>query len=164
MPVGWFIAPYKRRDPSPGEIGRYCAMDDFTAQIVADGGAWAETEILGNAALVKVRAAAGTLTTIAAGSGFLRIPNHFDLNDTLGDLTAGQRNAILNELQTLGYSPAEITAALPANWATVTLGQLLRFAAGRRLRPRYDSGTDTIICDGPPQPVLPVDQIAALVN
>lgn len=139
-------------------------MDDFTAQIVADGGVWDETEILGNAALVKVRASSATLTTINAAAGFMRIPNHTDLNDTLGDLTAGQRQAIRDEALALGYSAGEIAAALPANWQTVTLRQVLQFLATRRLRPRYDQPTDTIVCDGPTQPVKSVDVVAAIVQ
>jgi hypothetical protein len=161
MAVAWFICPYARRNPGKVPPQRYCAMDDFTADIEADGGAWSETEILGDHALVKVRAAPATLTTINAAAGFIRIPTHFDLNDTLGDLTVGQRNAILAKLEALGYSNAEVTAALPANWAAVTLGQVLRFAATRRLKPRYDEGTDTIIVDGPEQPVRPVDHVHA---
>lgn len=163
MALAWFIAPYKRRDVN-GTPGRYCAIADFTAQIVADGGVWDETEILGSAALVKVRASSATLTAINAAPGFLRIPNHTDLNDTLGDLTAGQRTAILNEALALGYSQAEINAALPANWQTVTLRQVLNFLATRRLRPRYDSGTDSIILDGQQDPVKPVDLVAATVT
>ena len=162
MALAWFICPYKR-GPGP-DVVRYCAMDDFTTQIVADGGTWDETEILGNAALVKVRASTATLTTINGAAGFLRIPNHFDLNDTLGDLTAGQRTEILNEALALGYTQAEINAALPANWQAVTLGQVLRFLATRRLKPRYDSGTDSIILDGNVQPVRPVDEVAAAVS
>lgn len=159
MPLAWFICPYKRRNPGEVPPQRYPAIDDFTTQIRADGGDWSETEILGNAALVKVRANAGTLTTINAASGFLRIPNHTNLQDTLGDLTAGQRQAILDELLSLGYSQNEINAALPANWAAVTLGQVLRFAATRRLKPRYDSNTDTIIVDGAEQPVRPIENV-----
>lgn len=164
MAIAWYICPYNRRNPGGIPPQRYCAMDDFTAQIQADGGAWAETEILGSAAIVKVRAAAGTLITIAQAPGFLRIPNHTNLDDTLGDLTTGQRNAILNELQTLGYTQQEINATLPANWQSVTLRQVLRFAATRRLRPRYDAGTDSIVCDGTEQPVTPVEAVDAQVT
>jgi hypothetical protein len=139
-------------------------MDDFTAQILTDGGGWDETEILGNAALVKVRASAATLTTINAEPGFLRIPKHSALSDTLGDLTAGERQAILDELLVLGYSQAEVNAALPANWGSVTLAQVLRFAASRRLKPRYDSGTDAIVCDGPTQPVKDVSVVDGRVT
>ena len=70
MALAWFICPYKR-GPGPDVI-RYPAMDDFTSLIRGDGGDWAETEILGNAALVKVRASSGTLTTINGAAGFLK--------------------------------------------------------------------------------------------
>lgn len=163
MAVAWFICPYKRRNPGQTPAQRYCAMDDFTTQIAADGGSWAETEVLGDVALVKVRANAATLTTINAASGFMRIPNHFDLSDTLGDLTAAQRTAILNKLLAMGYTQAEIDAALPADWTSVTLGQVLRFAARRRKKPRYDAGTDSIVLDGEDQPVRPVADVDAAV-
>lgn len=156
MALAWFVVPYKRRNPGEFPAKRYCAMDDFTTQIFADGGNWDETEILGDHALVKVRAAAGTLTTINAAPGFLRIPGHFDFSDTLGDLTANQRTAILDKLLALGYPQTEINAALPADWTLITLGQVLRFASRRRLRARYDANTDSIIVDGPPQPVKDV--------
>lgn len=164
MALAWFIAPYARRNPGEFPPERYCAMDDFTAQIVADGGAWSETEILGSAALVKVRASTATLAAINGTAGFLQFPNHTSLTDTLGDLTAGQRTAILNEALALGYSQAEINAALPANWQNVTLGQVLRFLATRRLRPRYDAPSDAVICDGQQDPVKSVDLVAAAVT
>lgn len=164
MALGWFICPYKRRNPGEVPPERYCAVDDFTDLIRADGGDWDETEILGDHALVKVRASVATLTTINAEPGFARIPNHVELNDTLGDLTEPQRTAILNKLLAIGYSQAEIDAVLPANWAAVTLRQVLRFAATRRLKPRYDVGTDTVVCDGPIQPVKDVGLVAERVQ
>lgn len=163
MPIAWFICPYKRRNPGKTPPQRYCAMDDFTTQIIIDGGIWDETEILGNHAIVKVRAASGTLITINATSGFLRVPNHVNLADTLGDLTTNQRDAILAKLLALGYTQAEIDEALPTNWASVTLEQILRFAATRRLKPRYDSNTDTIICDGEVHPVKDLQLVNSLV-
>ncbi len=163
MALAWFICPYKRRVGAPRPT-RYCAMDDFTAQIYAENGAWAETEVLGDVAIVKVHASGITLTTIAGTTGFIRIPNHVALAETLGDLTEGQRNAILNKLQAMGYTLSEIQAALPANWQNVTLGQVLRFAAKRRLTPRYDSGTDMIICDGVQQTPRPVESVDGEVN
>ena len=173
MALAWFICPYKRMTVTTGDPPvtvnvvpptRYCAMDDFTVTIQADGGDWAETEILGDHALVKVRASAATLTLINGAQDVLRIPSHVGLGDTLGDLTAGQRNAIFAKLEALGYSHAEVTAALPANWQTVTLGQVLRFAASRRLKPRHDVGTDAIVLDGPEQPVRPVEDVHAAVT
>jgi len=172
MALAWFICPYKRRNPGETPPTRYCAMDDFTGPIWADNGwpqgnvpgsptFWSETEILGDAAIVKVRAEAGTLSTINAAPGFLRIPNHVDLGDTLGDLTAGQKQVLLNKAVALGYSLAEIQAALPTNWSTVTLRQVLAFLAQRRLKPRYDPDTDEIVLDGAVQPVRPLDDVVA---
>ena len=163
MPLAWFVVPYKRRNPGEVPPERYCAADDFTVLIRADGGDWSETEILGDAALVKVRASAATLTAMNAAPGFLRIPNHVDLNDTLGDLTAGQKQVLLNKAVALGYSLAEVQAALPSDWSAVTLRQVLNFLAQRRLKPRYDSGTDTIVLDGAVQPVRPVGDVAGTV-
>jgi hypothetical protein len=162
LPVAWFIGPYKRRDLPIGP-GRYAAIEDFAAAIRADAGAYAYTEILGDAALAKVRASDPTLTAINNTAGFVRIPNHFDLADTLGDLTAAQRTGIVNRLLALGYPQAEIDAALPASWQAVTLGQVLRFAARRRLRPRVDQATNTIVLDGTVQPVTPVELVDAAV-
>ena len=143
--VTWFFIPYKNNltDYSPS---RYCAMDDFTSLIRADDGDWVESECLGNVAVVKVRASDATLATIATTADFQRIPSHVDLSDTLGDLTPAQRTAIRNKLQAMGYTTSEINAALPANWASVTLGQVLRFAATRRLKPRWDGVN--IVLDG----------------
>lgn len=165
MPLAWFICPYKR-DPSAASprVRRYCSIADANESIVADGGAWAETEILGDAALVKVRASNATLAQVNQLAGVVRIPNHTALTDTLGDLTAGQRNAILTKLLTLGYAQQEIAAALPADWTAVTLGQVLRFAATRRLKPRYDAALDRIVLDGAVQPVRPVADVDAAVQ
>ena len=94
MAIAWFITIYKRRGDNTGwpPYRRYCAMDDYTPLIYGEGGVWAESEVLGNYALVKVRASDTTLATIAADPLFLRIPlNHLDL--TLGELTPQQRAA-----------------------------------------------------------------------
>lgn len=164
MALGWFIAPYKRRNPGEVPPVRYNAMDDFTTQIIADGGTWSEIEILGDAAIVKVRASPTTLTTIAQAANFSRIPNHVALNDTLGDLTVNQRQAIINKALSLGYTQAEIDAVLPANWSNVTLRQVLNFFRKRRLKPRYDADTDSIILDGAIQPVRPLDDVDQAVQ
>lgn len=165
MSIAWFICPYKRLIGAQ-HPARYCALDDFTPDILADGGDWAETEVLGDVALVKVRASDATLTAINAAPGMLRIPNHVSLTDTLGDLSGTQRTAIRNKLNAMGYSLDEIAAVIPAtgNWASITLGQVLRFAASRRLRPRYDSPSDTIVCDGVIQSCRTVESVSGAVQ
>lgn len=168
MAIAWFLAPYKQM---VGQIHptRYCLVLDYNDLIVADGGTWSETEVLGNQALVKVRASASTLATIAADAAIVRIPNHFQLSDTLGDLTAGQRTAIENKLQAMGYTLTELRAVMPAGgWGAVTLGQVLKFAATRRLRwngpPWFDIGGAPINLNGASDPVRPVDDVDGVVS
>jgi hypothetical protein len=161
MAIGWFLCPYIRL-AEPSRAIRYCAMDDFTSVIRADGGDWREVEVLGNQAVVKVRALAPTLTTLAGTPGFRRIPLNL-LNDSLSTLTAGQRTAIRDELLAAGYTLAEVQAALP-DLSTVTLRDVLRFLASRRLKPRYDQGTDNIVLDGPVQACGDIDALDASVS
>jgi hypothetical protein len=157
MAIAWYLCPYKR-DLSARHPSRYCAMDDFTAAIRANGGEWAETEVLGDHAIVKVRANVATLTTIAEAAGFTRLPVD-RLDDPLSSLSVVQKTAIRNKVIALGYTAAEVTARFGDDLGVYTLGELLRFVASRRLRPRYDIDTDTIICDGPIQPVRSVDSV-----
>src|SRR3990167_627495 len=162
MPVGWFLSPYTRR-LTKGLPSRYCVMDDFTTRIQADGGDWAETEVLGNHAVVKVRAALGTLQDIAAASSFQRLPKD-RLDDALSDLPDAQKRAIRQTLESLGYPLDEIKTALGDDLGSKALRDVLRFATTRRLTPRYDAATDTIKVDGPSQvcrPIADVDRAVA---
>lgn len=168
MALAWFICPYKRSNPGAVPPERYCSMDDFTAQVRADGGTWDETEILGDKALVKVRASDVTLAAIGGTAGVFTIPTRFfRLEDSFADLTNGERNQISSAILGLGYTQAELNAAMGTTigqWRTRTLGDLLRMAATRRLRPRYDQPTDTIICDGQQDPVKPVGLVDGAVQ
>lgn len=157
MATGWFLCKYRRR-AGASRPTRYCAMDDFTAQIRADGGDWAETEVLGNHAIVKVQATLETLQAIAADSDFQRLPKD-KLDDPLSDLAPAVKTAIRNKIQELGYSLSEIQDHFGDDIGSYTLADVLRFIARRRLKPRYDADTDTIICDGPEQPVRPLDDV-----
>ena len=161
MPVGWFIAPYKR-GTAPGRAERYVVVHDLNASIAADGGFWSETEILGQVAIVKVRASEATLQAVGGLAGVDRIPVA-RLDDPLSSLTNTQRTAIRNRVLALGYNQEELVAALPGNLGQYTLRQLLRFIATRRRRVRYDAETDTIIDDGPNQPVRPVEDVDSAV-
>ena len=148
--IGWYICPYKIRQEFPGAPRnmRYCAMDDYTQVIFAKNGNWTETEILGDRAIVKVRAPQGVLN--ALNGVFKRLPkNH--LNDSLSDLPAGVKTALKNELLDMGYSLIEIKNRFGSNLGQYTLRDVLKFAARRRLKPRYHSGADEIILDGPVQ-------------
>ena len=77
--TGYILCPYKRSTRI--ERLRYCAMDDFTRQIRAEGGNWVESEVAGDQAIVKVRASAALLTVIANTPGFT-IPTRQEM-DTL---------------------------------------------------------------------------------
>lgn len=162
MAVAWYICTYKRRLGTPRPT-RYCEMDDFTAQIFADGGDWSESEVLGNYALVKVRASQATLDAIAAAPGIIRIPLA-RLDVQLSALTSQQRTVLRNRLEAMGYTVEEITGALGNNLGQRTLGDLLRFAASRRLKPRYDADQDVIVCDGPVQVCRPVGDVDTAVG
>jgi hypothetical protein len=143
-------------------------MDDFTAAIRADGGDWDETEVLGDKALVKVRASAATLTAISNAAGFFTIPSKWiEMQDNLSNMTAGERNQLSNAILSLGYTQAELDAAMGntlALWQTHVLGDLLIMASTRRLKPRYDQPTDSIVCDGVVQPVKDVNLVASKVT
>ena len=152
LPGSWFIAPYKTAGVP--HI-RYCGMDDFSSIILADGGQWREVEILGNWCLVKVKATVGTLTTIAGT--YRRIPVS-KMDDPLSSLTNAQRTALRTIVTDAGYTLTELQNAL-GDLSTTTLGELLRFLASRRITPRYDSVSRTIIFDGPERPCRSVDDL-----
>lgn len=160
MPVGWFLSPYKAHPVRPR--ARYCAVNDLTPQIQADGGDWSETEVLGQHAIVKVRAASVTLTLVAALPGVTRIPVA-RLDDPLSSLSAAQKTAIRNRVTGLGYSLAELQERFPNDLGTYTLRDLLTFVARRRRKVRWDEATASIVDDGVVQPVRPVDEVDAAV-
>jgi len=159
MSIGWYIVPYKRDTSLPGTIRRYCAMDDYTQEIIYTyGGNWTETEVLGNRAIVKVRAPAAVLTALNSVAGFKRIPKD-RLDDSLVDLPTGVKQALRNELVDMGYTVAEVQERFGDDIGQYTLRDVLRFAARRRLKPRYESSTDTIYVDGIVQACRSVESI-----
>jgi hypothetical protein len=122
-------------------------MDDHTALIASEGGAWAETEILGDRALVKVRANPSTLTMLNSIPGYIRLPKD-GMDDSLSDLSSVQKQAVRDLIIDCGYSPSEFGDRFPADLGSYTLGDVMRFMATRRRRPRYDSSLDAIVLDG----------------
>lgn len=162
MPVAWFLAPYARVLPNNPLPSRQCVMNEYTPQITADGGRWSVTEVLGNWGICKVNALQATLDAIAADARIRRLPKAA-LNLTLSDLNAGQKATLLSWITDMGYSVAEIRAALGTDIGTHTLGDVLRFCATRRLEARYDSATDAIILDGPEQTCKSIESVDAEV-
>lgn len=154
MAVGWYIVPYKR--DTRWRAARYPEIDDYTDQIQAAGGRWAETEVLGNRCLVKVRAPTAVLD--ALDGVYKRLPKD-RLDDSLADLPAGVKQALKDEALDMGYSVAELRARFPGDLGDYTLRDVLRFMATRRLKPRYDSETDSIILDGVAQACRRVDSV-----
>lgn len=60
MSIAWYVIPYKR-ESNRKQIIRYPAIDDYTQEINSSGGKWAEIEISGDRAIVKVRASKDVL-------------------------------------------------------------------------------------------------------
>ncbi len=167
MPSAWYLAPYKRR-PDPELVIRYCAMDDFTPQILADGGSWAESEAMGDQAVVKVNASDATLNLIGSTPGFLALPRKWArLADGLASMTNGERNLIQTRLLQMGYTQAEINAAMGTSlalWRAKSFETLLALFASKRLKPRYDQAQDRIFVDGPVQPTRPIRDVDLAVK
>lgn len=158
MPIGWYVVPYKIYDRIPGAPRnmRYCAMDDYTSEIRADGGHWAESEVLGNQAIVKVRASVATLSML--DGQFERCPKD-RLDDPLADLSTASKNRLKNLGRNMGYSTAEIRKELPNDLGSYTLRDVLKLFSTKRKKPRYDPDLDAIILDGPDQKCRPVESV-----
>lgn len=120
-------------------------MDDFTNQIYAAGGRWAETEVLGNKAIVKVNAPDALIPTL--DSTFTRFPKD-SLNDSLASLSTAQKNALKNFIQNLGYTAQEIQDDLGLDIGTETLRDVLVFIAKRRLAPVWNATNLDFDCIG----------------
>ncbi len=161
--IGWYVAPYKIKQEVPDGLRnmRYCAMDDYTNTIFAESGNWSETEILGNRAIVKVRASESTLTIL--NDVFKRIPKN-RLDDTLSDLSTTVKQALKNEALDMGYSIVELQERFPNDLGTYTLKDVLRFYAKRRLKPRYIASTDEIKIDGIEQVCKSIESVDAEVQ
>lgn len=160
MPVGWFLAPYVREAQASPRIVRYCIVGDVLEDIRAAGGDAAWTEVLGQHAIVKVKASDSLLTQVASLAGVTRIPAG-RLDDPLSTLSTAQKNAIGTKVRSLGYTMAELQTRFPNDLGTYTLRDLLKFIATRRRKVRYDKATDSIIDDGVEQPVRPVEDVDA---
>lgn len=156
MPVAWYIVPYNRNTFEDGQLYRYPAIDDYTAQIKAAGGDWSETEVLGDRAIVKVRAANAILDILDAE--YKRLPKDM-LDDSLNDLPANVKTALKNEILDMGYTIEEIQNKFGDDIRQFTLRDVLKFMTTRRLKPRYGSGGETIICDGIVQGCRPLESV-----
>jgi len=137
----WRTYMFKKR-PS-----RTCRISEFRDAILADSGKFRVVEVLGNHAIVKVLATVETLQAIAAADGINRFPKD-QLNDSLSSLTTNQKDFLNTKIQALGYSLSEIRDRFGDDLGSYTLGDVIKFIAKRRKKPRYDIFTDTITADG----------------
>jgi len=145
LDIGWFIGTYKRKNSTRMPI-RYCVIEDYSNLILADNGSYVYGEVLGNFAIIKVKASTATIATIANDSNVTQIPLT-SIDDSLATLSNNQRNAIRNQVLSAGYTSAEFSAAIP-DLTNATLRQVFKFLASRKQEPRYDKVTDTIVFDG----------------
>lgn len=146
MAIGWYIIPYERYYPPYADIPmRHCAINNYKTEIWAAGGKWYSTEILGNRGIVKVSAPVGILSLL--DSKYKRIPKD-RLDDSLSDLPTAVKIALKNEILDMGYTFVQVLARFGDDIGQYTLRQVLKFMATYRLKPRYDSDTDTIVMDG----------------
>ena len=164
MPVAWFLCPYIRiiRPNHPAKYMRGPAINRYIQAVQEAGGKLAWNEVLGNHAVVKVRAPLTILQQISADPDITRMPK--DVLDTpLSDLTNAQKIAIRNKIVSLGYNIQEIRDRLGDDIGTRTLRDVLRFTSSRWKPPRYDEATDSLIFDGPDQECRSVEDIDARV-
>ena len=172
MPIGIFVAPYKREISSDLTPSRYCAMQLADSVIRADDGDWQEVEVghpalpaigdTGGRAIVAVRASVATLSGITTLPGFARLPKD-RLDDSLSDLTGAQRTALRDRLSEFGFSTTEIQTRFGNRIQDFTLRDVIGFAASRRLKPRYDAINDRIVCDGIVQGCRPPSDMERLL-
>jgi len=157
MPIAWFICLYKLSEQRVlGKPVRYCAMDDFTQDIIyKDKGNWAESEILGNKAVVKVSASEETIKKVSETKDFEQL----DITDIKATLTVEQQTDITSKAVGIGYTTADISAK-----SLVTQKDALELLTSYRRKPRYDADTDTVILDGVVQVCRSIDDVDSAVR
>jgi hypothetical protein len=157
MATQWFICPYKLRDKTfMSRPMRYCAMDDYTARIEKDNGAWVESEVGDGYAIVKVRAEEETLEGIT-GDGFVPIALS-GVDDEMSSLGDEELAAIRAAILAMGYTEAEIAASL-GEIAKCTLGDVLTFCASRRAVLAYDEASESMVSTDVYESCKPVSDV-----
>ena len=154
MAIGWYIVPYVQHP----EIlrRRYCQIDDYSPQIYAAGGHWMETEILGNRALVKLRAPVNIQNN--AKNNYKKMPVE-NLDVPLTNLPTAQKQALRAELLDMGYTEEDVYARFGDDLSIYTLREVFTFMAQKRKEERYDEETQTHYFDGPDVSCKPIEEI-----
>jgi len=153
--IGWYIVPYEIIR-EPGLTYRRVAICRYSQQIKASGGQWTETEVLGDRAIVKVRASQAVLDGL--NTVFLRVPKE-RLDDPLADLPLAVKQKIKNEILDMGYTLQGLQERFPQDLGQYTLRDVLTFMASRRLKPRYVEAEDNIYVDGIVQACRPIESV-----
>jgi hypothetical protein len=82
------------------------------------------------------------------------------IGTTLGGVVAGEQQGVLiGKAISLGYSIQELQTHFPNDLGTYTLRDMLNFILTRRLDPRWDPVTQTIILDGTTRSCKSADQL-----
>lgn len=164
---GWLLAQYVLY---PQKVNsRYCIIEDYRTLVEGDvsvrpqGGAFHYREILGNYAVVKVAGvSAATVTSILNDPLIRRFPAVQFLADNLGVLSDVQWANYRQFALDLGYPAAEWDAVFggAGQQGSYTLRDVITFVVRRRISPRFDIPTQTIVLDGPVvQPAAVADEI-----
>jgi hypothetical protein len=133
-------------------------MDDHTSTINLYDGAWTESEILGNVAVVKVRSRPAVLDSLDEQPGFFRLPRR-RLDDSLDGLSPSVISHLRDILLNAGYTIDEIHDEFGDGLENHTLRDYLHFWAQRRLKPRYNPVDDTIYIDGEVQQCRTIESV-----
>lgn len=149
MATYWWICRYVK---AMGEFGRpfvrVSAFESYHDDLTKEGAKWRYEEIAGNRCLVRAEMSGALAQTIALDVNCLPLPLK-RLDQTLGELSLAARNTLRDIAVEMGYSLTEIRDRLGNNLASVTLGQLLRFLASRRIKPQYNADKTDVVFDGP---------------
>lgn len=137
--IKWYVIPYVRKTNAP-RPSRYVAINTYSTQIKSYDGKWQEIEVLGDRALVKVRAPQVVHTQLDA------IYKQFPTTNLDDTIPSENRESFKNELLDMGYTLEEIQEDF--NDGAPTLRDWVKVATKRRRKPRYDSQLDEIIVDG----------------
>ncbi len=151
MPIGFYIVPYSfatKLDKKGNVIFAYRRVDlcKYQEQFETYGVVWHEVEILGNRAIVKIKASQDILESLDIE--YKRLPKD-KLNASLADLSQAAKDKIKNELIDMGYSLGEIKARFgnDVEFANYTLKDVLKFMAQRRKKPRNITDSNGVIID-----------------
>ena len=147
--MGWFLVPY-RRSPSPKPI-RELVISDVLVGHAGNPTRFIDVEALGDVAVVKVIGPEDSALA-AAVPGVVALPDLLVLGRLGDSLTLQERRALVRTARDLGYTLADVTAALGADdGAGARWLDWLELVTSARRKPRLDANGE-IVLDGPVQP------------